>query len=51
MCPDYTPVMVALAREGIFRAFESAPEGVDLSSLPGNPRSPACVFELLALQR
>ena len=51
MCPDYTPVMVALAREGIFRAFESAPEGVDLSSLPRNPRSLACVFELLALQR
>jgi hypothetical protein len=44
------PVMVALAREGIFRAFEAAPEGVDLSSLPGNPRSLACVFELLALR-
>jgi hypothetical protein len=44
------PAMVALAREGIFRIFEAAPEGVDLSSLPGNPRSLACVFELLVLR-
>jgi hypothetical protein len=44
------PVMVALAREGIFRRFEDAPDGIDLRDLPGNPRSLASVFDLLALQ-
>ncbi len=44
------PAMVALAREGIFRRFEDAPEGLDQRSLPGNPRSLASVFELLELQ-
>ena len=44
------PVMVALAREGIFRRFEECPEGLSLRDLEGNPRSLASVFELLALQ-
>jgi hypothetical protein len=44
------PAMVALAREGIFRALAAVPEGIDRSSLPGNPRSLACVLELLALE-
>jgi hypothetical protein len=44
------PVMVALAREGIFRIFEGAPHGVDAKDLPGNSRSLACVFDLLAVQ-
>jgi hypothetical protein len=44
------PAMVALAREAVLRKLESFPEGLDPSDLPGNARSMACVFELLALQ-
>jgi hypothetical protein len=46
----FGPVMVALSREGIFRRLESAPDGLDLKDLPGNPRSLASALELLALQ-
>ncbi|HEU4386264.1 MAG TPA: class I SAM-dependent methyltransferase [Blastocatellia bacterium] len=44
------PVMVALAREGVFRLLEASPGGIDPRELPGNPRSLASVFDLLALQ-
>ena len=44
------PAMVALAREGIFRRLEDASDELDVKSLPGNPRSLSCVFDLLALQ-
>ncbi|MBO0860933.1 MAG: class I SAM-dependent methyltransferase [Chloracidobacterium sp.] len=44
------PSMVALAREGVFDLFERAPGGVDPKEIPGNPRSLACVFELLEFQ-
>jgi len=43
------PVMVALAREGVFRLFQASPDGLDPKRLPGNPRSMACVLELLEL--
>ena len=43
------PAMVALAREGVFRLLEDSPAGVDPHSLPGNPRSMSCVFDLLEL--
>ena len=41
------PSMVALAREGIFDLIGQASDGVDPKEAPGNPRSLACVFELL----
>jgi hypothetical protein len=44
------PSMVALAREGVFDLFEQASDGVDPKEIPGNPRSLACVFELLESQ-
>jgi hypothetical protein len=44
------PSMVALAREGIFRRLLEQEDGVELRSLPGNPRCLASVFELLELQ-
>ena len=44
------PVMVALAREGVFRLLEASAGGVDPRELPGNPRSLANAFDLLALQ-
>jgi hypothetical protein len=44
------PSMVALAREGVFDLFEQAPGAVDPKEIPGNPRSLACVFELLESQ-
>src|SRR5262249_23832227 len=44
------PVMVALAREGVFQRFFEMADGLDPRGLPGNARSLACVFELLALQ-
>jgi hypothetical protein len=44
------PSMVALAREGIFDLFERASDGVDPKDILGNPRSLACVFELLESQ-
>ncbi|HEU0184677.1 MAG TPA: class I SAM-dependent methyltransferase [Blastocatellia bacterium] len=44
------PSMVALAREGVFDLFERASGGVDPKEVPGNPRSLACVFELLESQ-
>jgi hypothetical protein len=44
------PAMVALAREGVFRHFDDATDGLDLRSLPGNSRSLASIFDLLALQ-
>jgi hypothetical protein len=44
------PSMVALAREGVFDLFDQAPDGVDPKEIPGNPRSLACVFELLESQ-
>jgi hypothetical protein len=44
------PVMVALAREGVFRHMESASGGIDPRDLPGNPESMASVFELLEFQ-
>jgi hypothetical protein len=44
------PSMVALSREGVFDLFERAPLGVDPKEVPGNPRSLACVFELLEYQ-
>jgi len=43
------PAMVALAREGVFRILEDSADGVDPNSLPGNPRSLCCVFDLLEL--
>lgn len=43
------PAMVALAREGIFDRLEESPDGLDVRSLPGNPRCLAPVFELLAI--
>jgi hypothetical protein len=43
------PAMVALAREGVFRFLQDSPDGLDPRSLPGNPRSLACVFDLLEL--
>src|SRR5262245_53296919 len=44
------PSMVALAREGVFDLFDKAPDGVDPKEIPGNPRSLACVFEVLESQ-
>jgi hypothetical protein len=44
------PVMVALAREGVFRQLEASPNGVDPRSIPGNPRSLLSAFDLLTLQ-
>lgn len=43
------PSIVALARESVLERL-SSPDGVDPSELPGNARSLACVFDLLALQ-
>ncbi|HUK89004.1 MAG TPA: class I SAM-dependent methyltransferase [Blastocatellia bacterium] len=43
------PAMVALAREGVLGGLDS-PDILNPSDLPGNPRSLACVFDLLALQ-
>ena len=43
------PAMVALAREGVFKQLEGSTAGTDPGSLPGNPRSMACVFDLLQL--
>src|SRR5262245_49985144 len=44
------PSMVALAREGIFDLIGQGADGVDPKEAPGNPRSLACVFELLESQ-
>jgi hypothetical protein len=44
------PAMVALAREGVFQSLAESHNGLDPKNIPGNPRSMACMFELLALQ-
>ena len=43
------PIMVALAREGVFRLLEDSANGFDPKDLPGNPRSLVCAFDLLEL--
>lgn len=44
------PVMVALAREGVFARLLEAPAGLDVGSVAGNQAALACVYELLELQ-
>jgi hypothetical protein len=43
------PIMVALAREGVFGLMQGSADGIDPWALPGNPRSMSCVFDLLEL--
>jgi hypothetical protein len=43
------PIMVALAREGVFQLLQDSSSGLDPRTLPGNPRSMSCVLDLLEL--